>query len=262
MKSLQSCGCYYFGLHSFLGRIRMKGSIAAVSAVATLLFAGAANAGNTLGINYFEIAEPTTNGDFGPCCSSPPATSEGDLTGTSLLGGLPVAGAGNTIASLSGSNQILWWSNGVDGIVQTGTGSISLPYSSNMFAPNSTGKDDTNFFETAAIWGFVHGTGSDVQLTVASDDDTLVYLNGAFVGGNLGVHGTETTTIDLGDISGTDALNIFYADRAQVAANLATSITGATTGVPEPATWVMMGLGFAGLGFAGYRARKTVRLAV
>ena len=29
-----------------------------------------------------------------------------------------------------------------------------------------------------------------------------------------------------------------------------------TVGVPEPSTWAMMLLGFAGLGFAGYRARK------
>ena len=31
--------------------------------------------------------------------------------------------------------------------------------------------------------------------------------------------------------------------------------------VPEPATWVMMLLGFAGLGFAGSRSRKAVSLA-
>jgi hypothetical protein len=31
--------------------------------------------------------------------------------------------------------------------------------------------------------------------------------------------------------------------------------------VPEPATWAMMGLGFAGLGFAGYRrSRKTLSI--
>ena len=27
-------------------------------------------------------------------------------------------------------------------------------------------------------------------------------------------------------------------------------------GIPEPSTWVMMGLGFAGLAFAGYRTRR------
>jgi len=35
------------------------------------------------------------------------------------------------------------------------------------------------------------------------------------------------------------------------------------TSVPEPSTWAMMGLGFAGLAFAGGRARRAaVRLAV
>jgi hypothetical protein len=240
----------------------MKGSIAAVSAAATLLFAGAANAGSTLGINYFEIAEPTSNGDFGPCCSSPPATGEGVLAGTSLLGGLPVVGPGSTVQSVSGSGQILWWSDGVDGIMKTGSGSVSLPYASNMFPPNSTGSGDGGDFETAALWGDLHGTGADVKITVSSDDDTLVYVNGMFVGGNLGVHGTETTTIDLGDLSGLASLNVFYADRAQTGANLALSVSGATTSVPELSTWGMMGLGFVGLGLAGYRARKTVRLAV
>ncbi len=35
---------------------------------------------------------------------------------------------------------------------------------------------------------------------------------------------------------------------------------GYPTAVPEPATWVMMGLGFAGLGFAGYRGRKAIAI--
>jgi len=34
------------------------------------------------------------------------------------------------------------------------------------------------------------------------------------------------------------------------------------SGVPEPSTWAMMALGFAGLGFAGYRtSRKRVAVA-
>ena len=36
-----------------------------------------------------------------------------------------------------------------------------------------------------------------------------------------------------------------------------------TTSVPEPSTWAMMGLGFAGLAFAGYRARRApLRVAI
>jgi hypothetical protein len=36
----------------------------------------------------------------------------------------------------------------------------------------------------------------------------------------------------------------------------------AVAGIPEPATWAMMTLGFAGLGFAGYRRAKTSRTAL
>ena len=34
------------------------------------------------------------------------------------------------------------------------------------------------------------------------------------------------------------------------------SLTGVTGGAPEPATWAMIGLGFAGLGVAAYRRRR------
>jgi PEP-CTERM motif len=36
---------------------------------------------------------------------------------------------------------------------------------------------------------------------------------------------------------------------------------GITLAVPEPSTWAMMALGFAGLGFAGYRKRSGVPVA-
>jgi PEP-CTERM motif len=37
------------------------------------------------------------------------------------------------------------------------------------------------------------------------------------------------------------------------------SVTGS---VPEPSTWGMMALGFAGLGYAGYRARRRTSAAI
>jgi hypothetical protein len=41
-----------------------------------------------------------------------------------------------------------------------------------------------------------------------------------------------------------------------------TSAGGLTLNVPEPSTWAMMGLGFGGLGFGGYRAsRKAAAIA-
>jgi hypothetical protein len=45
--------------------------------------------------------------------------------------------------------------------------------------------------------------------------------------------------------------------------NLQGSATASTSGaVPEPSTWAMLGIGFAGLGFAGWRKSRTNRLAV
>jgi hypothetical protein len=35
-------------------------------------------------------------------------------------------------------------------------------------------------------------------------------------------------------------------------------VSGTTITVPEPSTWVMLMLGFAGLGFAGYRASRAI----
>ncbi|MBN9063940.1 MAG: PEPxxWA-CTERM sorting domain-containing protein [Rhizobiales bacterium] len=41
--------------------------------------------------------------------------------------------------------------------------------------------------------------------------------------------------------------------------NVALMASTITTGVPEPSTWAMMLIGFAGLGFAGYRKRAAVQ---
>jgi PEP-CTERM motif len=38
--------------------------------------------------------------------------------------------------------------------------------------------------------------------------------------------------------------------------------TGTIVGTPEPSTWAMMLLGFAGLGFAGYRKARGARAAL
>ena len=84
-----------------------------------------------------------------------------------------------------------------------------------------------------------------------SDDDAYVYLDGLFIGGNPGVHGTETTVLNVPALTGQHSLEVFYADRAQVAANLGLSAVGinlTSSGTPEPATWALMLVGFGGLG--------------
>ena len=146
----------------------MKGSIAAVAA---LLFAGGANAGS-LNITYYEtpsLPTSTTGNDFGPCCSSPsPATLENIAAGASLgIDGLPVSiGGPNPIIDVNGSGEILWWSPGasspnpITGPTGSGhftVGTVTSPYTSNMFAPNSMGANNGTDFETAVLWGTLTG---------------------------------------------------------------------------------------------------------
>jgi hypothetical protein len=158
---------------------------------------------------------------------------------------------------VSGTGQILWWTpSTVTGVTSEGTSTVGVPYTNNnMYAPQGNGSNDATNFQTAVLLGTIHGTGADVKLSVTSDDDALVYVNGLYVGGNAGVRAAETNILDLGSFSGDKSLEIFYADRAQVGAVLDFSLTEATvSAVPELSTWAMM-IGFMGLGFLAYGRR-------
>ena len=83
----------------------------------------------------------------------------------------------------------------------------------------------------------------------------------------LGAGATPTTDIPLTlTAAAADALNTVFFPAGGGPFSTSTQIGLASTfpttaAVPELGTWVMMVLGFAGLGFAGYRGRATVRLA-
>jgi hypothetical protein len=242
--------------------MRMKSVALATSAFcAAAALSTAASAAGSFGVQYFEVPS-NQGGDFGTCCSSPPATLPVVTLGSALgPDGLPVttlAAALGGVIDQDSSGQILWWTaSSATGISSTGSGNLPLPLGlTNMFAPNGTGSNNNDFFETAALSGVFTGNGA-TSITVTSDDDTFVYLDGHFVGGNLGVHANQTSVLDLGNLSGNHQLNVFYADRAQVGADLAITGVGLDTlsGTPEPASWAMMLMGFGGLG-AVLRSRR------
>jgi len=246
--------------------MKIRRIIAATAIAMAALGVSAANAASTLNISYFDIAnpgpgsdlgsQPASPTDFGVCCSSGPATSANIALGSGLgPNGLPIAGAGSDVVDLGPSNQIEWWSN-LYGITPTGSGVVTLGYASNMFAPNSTGANNDHFYETAVLYGNLIGNGGAVSVNLTSDDDAFVYLNGLYVGGVPGVHAPSSATLNLGNLSGSNSFEVFYADRAQVEAYLSLDVVGAvTSAVPEPATWAMFLLGFGAIGWT-LRSRR------
>jgi hypothetical protein len=118
---------------------------------------------------------------------------------------------------------------------------VSFTYSSNdsdlLFAPI-----------TKANVGFVQGgLNSDGSFSDASFDQVSVLVDNGrdftalpgdfFVRGDVSFHTNGGTTFTF------------------------TNVTPPPAAVPEPSTWAMMALGFAGLGFMGWRSRKTSAVA-
>jgi len=176
--------------------------------------------------------------------------------------GLPV-GTGNNDLN-PGTSEVTWWSPALNShVTSTGSALVTLPYGSNMFAPNSTGTDDSNAFETAILTGNFNLAGDGtVTFNVGSDDDTFVYVDGVLFGQNPGIHAVTTVSFTTPTLSaGSHQLQVFYADRQHVGAYLsldvASDITITPPSVPEPATWAMMLGGFGLVGGAMRSRRKS-----
>jgi hypothetical protein len=106
----------------------------------------------------------------------------------------------------------------------------------------------------------IHTTSGDVTYTGSQ----LASVPGASLPGD----GTPTITGSTSNgrfmfvDSFADITGLTVSENMSVSSN-SFEIAQITTSVPEPSTWVMMGLGFAGLAFAGYRARRApIRVAI
>jgi hypothetical protein len=230
------------------------------AAIGALALTGqAAHAGmpvtSTLSATYYEVPDAAHDPDFNT--GTFPTVAMGSTLGPN---GLPVA---TGVHDLDASGEITWWDPTLNGnVTQTGTGTITLPYSSNMFPPNSTGGNDQTDFETAVFKGkFDLASSGTVTFDLGSDDDSFIYVDGALFGQNPGVHGLSSVSFTSPTLAaGSHNIEVFYADRENVAAafSLDLSTTGVvvTPGIPEPATWAMMLIGFGGMGAAMRRTRQ------
>jgi hypothetical protein len=237
------------------------------------IFFAASMPAQALVIDWYQVAATTPDFNLQPCgsptnCGSYPT----DEVGGNLDGnGRPVVGSTNSggLAESPG-DELEWWTPGSPGVTADGVTSVAIstsaPFSQNMFVPHGTGgTDQDGFFQTAILTQkIVVGAGGG-SITFGGDDDMFLALNGGIYNNQVvdqlgGIHPFGTlTTFDVGP--GTYTMTMFYADRHVVAAFADISFNGNISAVPELSTWAMILLGFAGLGFAGYRRTKSRSVA-
>jgi hypothetical protein len=98
-------------------------------------------------------------------------------------------------------------------------------------------------------------SAGNYNITIGSDDASYLFINGGSspVISDGGAHGYNTVTESVSLTAGSNSFQIQYGN--VYCCGAATSLS--VSGVPEPSTWAMMVLGFAGLGYAGYRKTKS-----
>ena len=133
--------------------------------------------------------------------------------------------------------EITWWSaalnnggaGGASDLVQTGNGVVPFPFvNDNFFPPNGTGANDREYgYQTAVLTAsLVLPSSESVDFTVASDDSTFIYLDGQIACDDGALQSASTISCTSPVLAaGTHTMQVFYADLAQVSAELELNIT-------------------------------------
>ena len=231
-------------------------------------------AADTFTINYFTIAGTYAPGDDGDpdfntigCCTQ---TYYDEVKTTLGSLGLPVynnASAAPHIHDTTADGEITWWSPLLNSHVKfTGTATVSSPFANyNFYQPNGTGNNDNNGFQGATISGQFNLTAPEaVTFSFGADDDAFLALDKTVIAQEGGIHGVSAAPVTTSTLApGVHNFTLFYVDRNVSGAGLYfnvdtadISVTPPTPGVPEPSTWAMVLVGFAGIGTSMRRSRR------
>ncbi|HEY3951306.1 PEPxxWA-CTERM sorting domain-containing protein [Phenylobacterium sp.] len=223
--------------------------------------------------------------DFGPviCCFA----NHDEVLNTLGPNGLPVWNS--TPSDIPNSptlldrnlttNELNWWtvsSGSTNSPVVTSDGPAVVisgnSYDNGSMYPvngTNTHNGDGTGFQTAIFSGsFNLNTAQTIDFSLGADDDALLFVDGKAAVILGGIHGDTPADNDVALDSGAHTFELFYADRQETGAALNFSIpndvaviaTPPTPGVPEPAAWALMILGFGAVG-ASLRTRRQAEVA-
>jgi hypothetical protein len=244
----------------------MKTRVFAAGAIVAAAIA-ATPAQAQMAVKYFTVQD--NNRDFSGTGASGSFTNA--LASTLGPNGMPVITAGNPLNAVdynAVTKELYWWTPGAPNInvVATGTGVIAgNSFTDTTFFPtNGAGSSNggQNGFQTAIFSGnFVLNAAQSVLFSISADDDAFLFVDGVSALQNGGIHAATTQNANVNLGAGAHSFVLFYADRQEVDAQLSFSLPAnivITSGVPEPATWAMMVLGFGAMGGALRRRQKVV----
>ncbi len=185
------------------------------------------------------------------------AATPGTATSYSDAAGYTADGV-NFVGTIGGGNYLWLVGAASYALADYPVASLQGPATSSSAVGISGGETDLGFLDATTAFGLraftVHRgdpTGSytdTLNLTVDGSTGTATSASGSNYVSSPGsgfIGFISTTPVSSAVLTGTGAED--FVDIAQ--------LSGTT--VPEPSTWAMLLLGFAGLGYAGYRARRS-----